>query len=219
MNGAWSMPDSKKIQSALRTGFCAIAFGLVSVIMAAPSFAGMPDAEAKAPANIEKKIDEPAKNGKSAESKSLNVKGGESIRVEPDQAHQLTVITVKDGAFQSHKSAIGQIAFNDDLSAPVWPQFPGRVIKLLAKVGDVVKAGEPLMEIDSPEILQPQNEFIAAVTSLNKAKAQFNLAQTIESRQRVLFDGKAAPLKELQRKFGFEPENVVTAALEMLGRA
>jgi transketolase len=30
--------------------------------------------------------------------------------------------------------------------------------------------------------------------------------------------GASAPLKELQRKFGFEPEHVVTAALEMLGR-
>jgi len=30
--------------------------------------------------------------------------------------------------------------------------------------------------------------------------------------------GASAPLKELQRKFVFEPENVVTAALEMLGR-
>jgi transketolase len=31
--------------------------------------------------------------------------------------------------------------------------------------------------------------------------------------------GASAPLKELRRKFGFEPDNVVTAALEMLGRA
>ena len=31
--------------------------------------------------------------------------------------------------------------------------------------------------------------------------------------------GASAPLKELQRKFGFEPEKVVAAALEMLGRA
>ena len=30
--------------------------------------------------------------------------------------------------------------------------------------------------------------------------------------------GASAPLKELQRKFGFEPDKVVTAALEMLGR-
>jgi transketolase len=31
--------------------------------------------------------------------------------------------------------------------------------------------------------------------------------------------GASAPLKELQRKFGFEPEQVVTTALEMLGRS
>ena len=30
--------------------------------------------------------------------------------------------------------------------------------------------------------------------------------------------GASAPLKELQRKFGFEPERVVAAAMEMLGR-
>ena len=30
--------------------------------------------------------------------------------------------------------------------------------------------------------------------------------------------GASAPLKELQRKFGFEPDKVVAAALEMLGR-
>jgi transketolase len=31
--------------------------------------------------------------------------------------------------------------------------------------------------------------------------------------------GASAPLKELQRKFGFEPERVVEAARELLGRA
>ena len=31
--------------------------------------------------------------------------------------------------------------------------------------------------------------------------------------------GASAPLKELQRKFGFEPECVVSVALEVLGRS
>ena len=30
--------------------------------------------------------------------------------------------------------------------------------------------------------------------------------------------GASAPLKELQHKFGFEPEHIVDAALELLGR-
>ena len=184
---------------SVRALLCAIAVACVAVMVGTATFAGMPDGVSKAaPGNLETKPNKAIKDSRRTNGKPANVKGGESIRVEPDQALQLTVITVKDAPFQSHKSAIGQIAFNDDLSAPVLPQFPGRVLRLLAKVGDVVKAGDPLLEIDSPEILAPQNEFIAAVTSLNKARAQFNLAQTIESRQRTLFDGKAAPLKELQ---------------------
>jgi transketolase len=31
--------------------------------------------------------------------------------------------------------------------------------------------------------------------------------------------GASAPLKELHRKFGFEPDRVVAAARELLGRA
>jgi transketolase len=31
--------------------------------------------------------------------------------------------------------------------------------------------------------------------------------------------GASAPLRELQRKFGFEPDHVVAAAKELLGRA
>jgi transketolase len=31
--------------------------------------------------------------------------------------------------------------------------------------------------------------------------------------------GASAPLKALQRRFGFEPERVVAAATELLGRA
>jgi transketolase len=30
--------------------------------------------------------------------------------------------------------------------------------------------------------------------------------------------GASAPLKELQRKFGFEPARIVTTAMELIGR-
>ena len=50
--------------------------------------------------------------------------------------------------------------------------FSGRVTRLIAKLGDQVKTGDPLLEIDSPEQVLPQNDFIAAQT----AKAQGALA-------------------------------------------
>ena len=45
----------------------------------------------------------------------------------------------------------------------------------------------------------PQNDFIAAIAAQNKAKAQLNLALIVEKRQRDLYEGKAAPLKEFQQ--------------------
>src|SRR6266446_809200 len=125
-------------------------------------------------------------------------KGTEYVRVVTDQMHQLQVVKVEPYAFRVQRSAIGQIAFNEDASTTVLTPFSGRVIRLIAKVGDQVKSGDPLLEIDSPEQAPPQNDFIAAQTARNKARSQLDLARVAEKRVRDLYEGKAAPLKDLQ---------------------
>ena len=124
-------------------------------------------------------------------------KGAEYVRVVPDQMHQLEVVKVEPYAFLDQRSAIGQIAFNEDASTIVLTPFSGRVTRLIAKVGDQVKRGDPLLEIDSPEQVPPQNDFIAAETARNKARSQLDLARIAEKRVRDLYDGKAAPFKDL----------------------
>jgi cobalt-zinc-cadmium efflux system membrane fusion protein len=126
-------------------------------------------------------------------------KGADFVRVVPDQLHQLEVVKVEPYAFLNQRSAIGQITFNEDSSTPVLTPFSGRVTRLIAKVGDHVKRGDPLLEIDSPEQVPPQNEFIAAQSARNKARSQLNLAQIVEKRARDLYEGKAAPFKDLQQ--------------------
>ncbi|MBI5261790.1 MAG: efflux RND transporter periplasmic adaptor subunit [Bradyrhizobium sp.] len=127
------------------------------------------------------------------------MKGDDFVRVVADQMHQLEVVKVEPYAFLDQRSAIGQISFNEDASTSVLTPFSGRVIRLIAKVGDQVKSGDPLLEIDSPEQGPPQNEFIAAQTARNKARSQLNLAQIVEKRTRDLYEGKAAPFKDLQQ--------------------
>jgi cobalt-zinc-cadmium efflux system membrane fusion protein len=125
-------------------------------------------------------------------------KGTDYIRVGAGQMHQLQVVKVEAYPFRAQRSAIGQIAYNEDASTVVLTPFSGRVTRLIAKVGDQVKVGDPLLEIDSPEQVPPQHEFIAAKAARNKAQSQLGLARTVEKRARDLYDGKAAPLKELQ---------------------
>jgi len=126
-------------------------------------------------------------------------KGEDSVRVMPDQMHQLRIVKVEVYPFRMQKSAIGRIAFNEDASTIVLTPFSGRVTRLIAKIGDTVKRGDPLFEIDSPEVVQPQNEFLAAVAAVNKARSQLELAQIVEKRQKDLYEGKAAALKEWQQ--------------------
>jgi cobalt-zinc-cadmium efflux system membrane fusion protein len=127
------------------------------------------------------------------------MKGPDFVRVVADQMHQLEVIKVVPYAFLDQRSAIGQIAYNEDASTIVMTPFSGRVSRLIAKVGERVQPGDPLLEIDSPEQVPPQNDFIATQTARNKARSQLNLAQIVERRARDLYEGKATPFKELQQ--------------------
>ena len=101
--------------------------------------------------------------------------------------------------FRIEKQAIGQIAFNEDASTLVLTPFSGRVTRLIAKIGDAVKRGDPLYEIDSPEVVQAQTDLIAAVQGLDKSKSQLALAKRTLDRQTGLYEAKATSQRELEQ--------------------
>ncbi len=127
------------------------------------------------------------------------IKGPDFLRVVPDQMHQLQIVKVATVAFRAQTAAVGQIGYNEDASTVVLTPFSGRVTRLIAKPGDQVKKGDPLLEIDSPEQFAQQNDFIAAQAAKRKAGSQHNMAQIAERRVRDLHEGKAAPSKDLQQ--------------------
>jgi cobalt-zinc-cadmium efflux system membrane fusion protein len=129
-------------------------------------------------------------------------KKSDIVRVTNDQMHQLGIVKVELYPFRVQELAIGQIAYNEDTSTAVLTPFPGRVTRLIAKIGDNVNRGDPLFEIDSPEVVQPQNDFIAAFSAMNKARSQLDLARIVEKRLKDLYEGKAAALKEYQQAQG-----------------
>jgi cobalt-zinc-cadmium efflux system membrane fusion protein len=126
-------------------------------------------------------------------------KANDTVKVTSDQMHQLDIVKVELCSFRLFKPAIGQIAFNEDASTVVRSPFSGRATRLIAKIGDDVKRGDPLFEIDSPEVVQTQTDLIAAVQALEKSKHQLALAKRVSDRQTGLFADKATSQRELDQ--------------------
>jgi membrane fusion protein, heavy metal efflux system len=158
-------------------------------------------------------------------------KTAEMVRVAADRMHRLTIVDVELCSFHLQKSAIGQIAFNEDASTAVLTPFSGRVTRLIARIGDEVKRGDPLFEIDSPEVVQAQTDLIAAVQALEKSKSQLALARSVADRQAGLYAAKATSQRELEQARTDQTsaetdvktaEGILTAArnrLRVLGRS
>ena len=111
----------------------------------------------------------------------------------------LTIEAVEQRPFRTERATEGKIAVDEDRSTPIFSPYAGRVTKLLARPGDSVAAGQPLLTIEATDMVQAQNDFIAAVSGLNKACSQLNLAGIVERRNKELYEGKAVALKEWQQ--------------------
>src|SRR4051812_36321169 len=135
-----------------------------------------------------------------SEVSSQSRKGGQQ-RYKPSQAEwaSLTIQPCSERGFRAEHVTEGKIAIDEDRSTPVFSPYAGRVTKLLVRPGDSVVKGQPLFIIEAADTVQAQNDFITAMTALNKARSALNLAQIQDSRAKDLFEGKAVPLKDYQQ--------------------
>ncbi len=117
----------------------------------------------------------------------------------PAEWASLTIEPVTARAFRAEHVTEGKIAVDEDRSTPVFSPYAGRVTKLLARPGDSVTQGQPLFVIEAADTVQAQNDFVTAVTGLNKARSQLELAVIQDKRAKDLFEGKAVPLKDYQQ--------------------
>jgi cobalt-zinc-cadmium efflux system membrane fusion protein len=111
----------------------------------------------------------------------------------------LSVEPVSERPFRAEHVTEGKIAVNEDSSTPIFSPYAGRVTKLLVKPSDKVERGQPLFIVEATDAVQGLNDFIAALSAVNKARSTLNLAQIVEKRANDLYAGKAVPLKDWQQ--------------------
>lgn len=140
-----------------------------------------------------------AKEKSHSEISSQSRRNAQNFTPTPSEWATLTIEPVKARTFRAEYVTEGKVAVDEDHSTPVFSPYAGRVTKLLAKPGESVTQGQPLFTIEAADTVQAQNDFIAAMTSQNKAKSALELADIQYRRAKDLYEGRAIPLKDYQQ--------------------
>jgi membrane fusion protein, heavy metal efflux system len=123
-----------------------------------------------------------------------------TVRMQAHQMPHITLATVGLQGFREAKLATGKIAFNEEFMTPVFSPYAGRVMRVLAKPGEVVKQGSLLLELYTPDLVQAESDLIGnATVTLAKAKNALTLAHRHEERQHQLYLDQAVALKDWQQ--------------------
>src|SRR5437879_12084554 len=115
--------------------------------------------------------------GGHSEVSSQSRKGLQRSTPSAAESASLTIQPVTERGFRAENVTEGKIAIDEDRSTPVFSPYAGRVTRLLARPGDQVVKGQPLFVIEAADNVQAQNDFIAAMSAMNKAKSALALAQ------------------------------------------
>ncbi|HEW98050.1 MAG TPA: efflux RND transporter periplasmic adaptor subunit [Beggiatoa sp.] len=112
-----------------------------------------------------------------------------TIRPEIIQKMGVRTITVNKGTLPKYIKTVGYVAYNEDKLVHIHPRSSGWVEKLyVRRQGDLVKRGQSLLAMYSPEVLEAQQDFLVALrtgakgTRLNRRQYK----EAIRNRLRLL---------------------------------
>ena len=169
------MIDALTTKKKKRFGLALVATGAVLVgvwFIFKPSKVSPPDAQAATGVQAHAEIS----------GKIRFVSGAAQLAMIQTQILPLSAVPIAD-------QLSARVAYNEDVTARIGVSFSGRIVELKAAPGDVVKAGQVLAVIDSPD-------FGAAFADLNKARSDEKRKQLSVKRAKDLVPGEAISTRD-----------------------
>ena len=114
------------------------------------------------------------------------------ISLTPAQASRIRVATVTLQPFRPTVQTTGTVAFNGDQSTQVLAPVSGPITRILVSPGSVVRRGDALATVTSPD-------FAAATAEYRKAESAYRNAQRIADLDAQLFKNDAIARRELEQ--------------------
>lgn len=107
------------------------------------------------------------------------------------QLNMIKTVAVQSAPMPIAEPLSARLAYDESVTSRVSVAFSGRVVRLIVKPGDSVRAGDPLAEIDSPDFGSAQSDSI-------KAKADGERKRLAFERARELLQGDVIPRKDFE---------------------
>jgi cobalt-zinc-cadmium efflux system membrane fusion protein len=114
-----------------------------------------------------------------------SAKPNESVELSGTQLRSVSVRAVSEHEFTPEQDAVGNIDFDQDMAVQVSPPYQGRIVRLLAKMGDKVSKGQLLFTIDSPDLVQAESTLISAAGVLKLTTKTLERAQRLYAIQGI----------------------------------
>lgn len=111
----------------------------------------------------------------------------------------IVVEAVKQGGEVESVRATGRLTTHEDSTWKVGSITDGRIVRVLAKLGDRVTTGQILVKLHSHDVHEARAEHARAKGERHRSQAALALALRMRDRARKLFDLKAGSLEQVER--------------------
>jgi cobalt-zinc-cadmium efflux system membrane fusion protein len=123
-----------------------------------------------------------------------------STAAAPNRTIELEVVAPQSIAGAIHSP--GKILVAEDRMAVIGPVHEGRLVRLYAGQGSIVKRGQRLADLESPDIDEAEADYLKALADSENAnrtsEAELKLAQSTYDRTKLLFEKTITAGKNLQ---------------------
>lgn len=99
--------------------------------------------------------------------------------ISPDQMSHVSVVTVQPTTLKRTLRLTGTVAYNAFNTTPVITQVGGPVTRILVVPGDRVKAGQPMLEVSSPDYSQLLSAYLKAADAYRLADKNYTRAKDL----------------------------------------
>ncbi len=113
------------------------------------------------------------------------------VTVPPRQMGHVQVVNAQLATWPRQLRLTGNVDYNQFVTTPVLSQVSGPVARILVQPGDQVRAGQPLLDVSSPDFAQDRDTYV-------KAQDELALAQKSYARDRDLYAHHALAEADLQ---------------------